>query len=210
MASNISQIPASTHIAVKAGLQTAWRIENVRDLTYSEFLILLREGHIESVKYTCDMRTMMVTTTSTCPYRGKEQHTVGLIYDPSLYSQLCAHGVAVEFVPLPRLQAVQETITRTLIPIMLVALIIAWSLTLGRKVKGEDAVFGGARLRLVNDSRLSASFDDVAGIEDIKADIMEIVSFLQQKVRPFCEHTDGPTNCVPDGIASIVQDILKL
>ena len=182
MANNFVKMPCSSEQAVVRGLQTSWRIENVQEMTYSQFIILLREGHVARVQYTRDMRKVLVTTSASCPGHGTGQHSVGLIYDPTLYPQLCAHGVAVDFMHAPRLQAVQDVITQTLIPLVMITLIVAWSLTLGRKVKAEDAVFGGARLQLAHDAKLSASFRDVAGIHDIKEEILEIVSFLQNKV----------------------------
>lgn len=192
MADDISKFPASTAEAMKGGLQTAFRTERLRDMTYTQFLILVREGYIERVKYSDNMKAMRVTTTADCPGRGRVTEEIGLIYDPTLYTTLCSHGVAIEFRTSSGMEGIQAGLMRILGPMLLTTMVIGWSLTLGRKPEDKHPLFGGARMELVNSADVTTTFEDVAGIDAIKAEIMEVVSFLKDQVGPHLPHpADG-------------------
>jgi ATP-dependent Zn protease len=184
MAADYSQDPKTTEEAIeKYGIVTSWRTERLREMTYTQFLILLREGHIERVRYSDNMKRIHVTTKETCPGRGKVTESVGLIYDPELYDNLCAHGVAVDFGSGHKMAGVQAGILRMFGPVLVTLLVVGWSLTLGRSPDADDPLFGGARMELIRSKDVQTTFADVAGIDDIKGEIMEVVSFLQDQVR---------------------------
>jgi ATP-dependent Zn protease len=183
MADDVSKFPTSTAEAMAGGLQTAFRTERLRDMTYTQFLILLREGYVERVKYSDNMKSMRVTTTADCPGRGRVTEEIGLIYDPTLYTTLCSHGVAIEYRTASGMEGVQAGLMRIIGPMLLTTMVIGWSLTLGRKPDDKHPLFGGARMELVKSSDVRTTFADVAGIDAIKAEIMEVVSFLKDQVR---------------------------
>lgn len=135
------------------------------------------------MRYKDNMKAMVVTTAPTAPGRGRETHDVGLIYDPELYDALCAHGVAVEFGSGGKMAGVQAGLLRMFGPVFITLAVVAWSLTLGRSPDADDPLFGGARMELIKSGDVSTTFDDVAGIDDIKEEIMEVVSFLREQVR---------------------------
>lgn len=129
------------------------------------------------------MKAIVVTTAPSAPGRGRETHDVGLVYDPELYDHLCAHGVAVEFGSGGKMAGVQAGLLRMFGPVLITLLVVAWSLTLGRSPDADDPLFGGARMELIKSGDVATTFDDVAGIDDIKEEIMEVVSFLRDQVR---------------------------
>ena len=49
MSADIREAPHTTDEALNKGIVTAWRTERLRELSYTQFLILLREGHVEKV-----------------------------------------------------------------------------------------------------------------------------------------------------------------
>lgn len=146
------------------------------------------------VRYKDNMKAVVVTTTPSAPGRGRETHDVGLIYDPELYETLCAHGVAVEFGAGGKMAGVQAGMLRMFGPVLITLLVVAWSLTLGRSPDADDPLFGGARMELIKSGDVATTFDDVAGIDDIKEEIMEVVSFLRDQV---CPTRDRSTACHP-------------
>lgn len=184
MSNDLREAPKSAEEAInKHGIVTAWRTERLHDISYTQFLILLREGHIEKVKYKDNMKAIVVTTKPTCPGRGQQTQEVGLIYDPDLYNNLCAHGVAIEFGSSGKMAGIQAGILRMFGPVLVTFMVIAWSLTLGRQPDTDDPIFGGARMEMIRTGEVQTTFDDVAGIDDIKEQVMEVVSFLQDEVR---------------------------
>jgi cell division protease FtsH len=152
-------------------------------MTYSQFLVLLREGHIERVRYNDGMKSLTVTTKPSCPGRGAVTEKVGLIYDPQLYEALCAHGVAIECGAQDKMAGVQAGLLRLFAPVLVAILAIGWSLTLGRSPDADDPLFGGARMELIRGKDVPTTFADVAGIDEIKEEIVEVVSFLADQVR---------------------------
>lgn len=186
MTKDLRDTPKSAEDAInKHGIVTAWRTERLHDISYTQFLILLREGHIEKVRYKDNMKAVVVTTKASCPGRGKQTHEVGLIYDPELYSSLCAHGVSIEYGSSGKMAGIQAGILRMFGPVLVTIMVVAWSLTLGRSPDSDDPLFGGARMELIRSGEVQTTFDDVAGIDDIKEQVMEVVSFLQDQVRAY-------------------------
>jgi hypothetical protein len=187
MTADLRGAPKSAEEAInKHGIVTAWRTERLHQISYTQFLILLREGHIEKVRYKDNMKAIVVTTKPSCPGRGQQTHEVGLIYDPDLYNSLCAHGVCIEYGSEGKMAGIQAGILRMFGPVLITVLVVAWSLTLGRSPDSDDPLFGGARMELIRSGEVQTTFDDVAGIDDIKEQVMEVVSFLQDQVLAPC------------------------
>ena len=83
-------IPSNKEIE-KMALQSAWRLDKLKDMTYTQFWNLVSEGHIESVRYTADRRSVLVKTKAGAP-GGVRVEKVGLPYDPELFDHLAQHG----------------------------------------------------------------------------------------------------------------------
>jgi cell division protease FtsH len=182
MAQDVSLFPKTVREAKDRGVQTAWQSERLRKLSYTQFLILLREGHIESFTYNKDMRTADVVLKESCPFYAKKEHTIGLIYDPTLYDHLAANDVRISVRGASLADGILNGFLRVLAPVVVAAGFLSWSLTLGRQTIQKDPLFGGARMREVKSSEVQTTFADVAGIDDIKDEVMEVVSFLRHQV----------------------------
>lgn len=182
MGQDISEFPKSVREAKDLGVQTAWQSDRLRKLSYTQFLILLREGHVEKFTYNQDMRTAEVRLKETCPFYVKKEHTLGLIYDPTLFDHLAANDVEVDVRGDTLADGILTGFLRVLLPVVIAALFLSWSLTLGKASTQQDPLFGGARLRQVKGSEVDTTFDDVAGIDDIKDEVLEVVSFLRHQV----------------------------
>lgn len=85
-----NSIPSNKEIE-KMALQSAWRLDKLKDMTYTQFWNLVSEGHIESIRYTADRRSVLVKTRASAP-GGARVEKVGLPYDPELFDHLVQHG----------------------------------------------------------------------------------------------------------------------
>ena len=85
-----NSIPSNKEIE-KMALQSAWRLDKLKDMTYTQFWNLVSEGHVESVRYTADRRSVLVKTRASAP-GGARVEKVGLPYDPELFDHLVQHG----------------------------------------------------------------------------------------------------------------------
>lgn len=160
---------------------SAWRPDTLRQMTYTQFWCLVRDNLVERVAYTDDRRAVDVTTKAQAP-GGKRTERVGLPYDPDLFDHLLAHGVVIESPKPNPIWCAVANMVRLIAPIAFAVWIVRFSFKLGRKDR-RDKIFGGARLELVRGKDLRVSFQDVAGVDQVKAEIQEIVTFLRDPKR---------------------------
>ena len=151
------------------------------DLSYSQILNLFREEQVKS--FTVEDNTIYLDLHT--PYDGKTSLTCNLA-DPQgfheemreLFAEQTADGVLESYDFLPE----KETSPYDwILPILIagVVLLILWVLLMGRLNAGGNpmANFGKARTMLGNNTKVT--FDDVAGADEEKAELQEIVDFLR-------------------------------
>ena len=83
-------IPPNSEIE-KTGLQSAWRVDKLKDMTYTQFWNLIGERKVEKAKYSGDRLSISVTTKATAP-GGARTEKVGLPFDPDLFDHMIEHG----------------------------------------------------------------------------------------------------------------------
>ena len=102
------------------------------------------------------------------------------IKDQSLLSQLMAKGVSVKGEP-PKQQSVFLHILISWLPFLI--LIFVWILFMrqmqGGGRGGGPMSFGRSKARLLNQNQVKVTFDDVAGVEEAKEEVKELVDFLR-------------------------------
>ncbi|KAL4452773.1 hypothetical protein ABPG75_008435 [Micractinium tetrahymenae] len=159
------------------GVVTAWRPEKLREMTYTQFWNLVRERKVDTVKYSDDRRSVWVTTKATAP-GGARTDKVALPFDPELFDHLVEHGVYIQEPKLNPVMPVLHALARLVFPIAFSFLLIKFAFRLGRKQK-RDKIFGGAKMEMISAKDATVTFKDIAGIDQVKAEIMEIVAFLR-------------------------------
>jgi cell division protease FtsH len=175
-----TSIPSNKEIE-KMALQSAWRPDKLKDMTYTQFWNLVEEGHVESVQYTADRRSVFVKTKSTAP-GGARTEKVGLPYDPELFDHLIRHGTYIQPSDVNPALPVVHALVRLIFPVWFSFLLIKFAFRIGRKKK-RDKIFGGAKLESISAKDSKITFDDIAGIDQVKSEITEVVSFLKDPQR---------------------------
>ncbi len=140
-------------------------------LTYSDFMDHLARGEIAEIR--------IVEQEATGKLADGREFSVVLPQDPALYEQMRQAGVLVDFAvpPPPPLLA---TLLTTLGPIILI--IIAFFFIMQQTQGGGNKVmqFGKSRARLHNlEERKRVTFKDVAGADEVKEEMQEIVDYLK-------------------------------
>ncbi|GAB4815168.1 hypothetical protein N2152v2_002214 [Parachlorella kessleri] len=163
------------------GIQTTWRLDKYKDMTYTQFRNLVQEGRIDKVKYTDDRRSVVVTTKASAP-GGVRTAKVGLAFDPDLFDLMVEHGVYIQAPDTNAVLPMLHSLARLVFPIAFSFMLIKFAFRLGRKKK-RDKIFGGARLQTLQGKDAAVTFKDIAGIDQVKSEIMEIVEFLRNPQR---------------------------
>ena len=84
-------------------------------------------------------------------------------------------------VPNPALPVV-HSVLRLAFPVWFSFLLVKFAFRVGRKKK-RDKIFGGARMESISSKDALITFNDIAGIDQVKAEIVEVVEFLKDPQR---------------------------
>ena len=140
-------------------------------INYSTFLTQVKQGNVERV--TIEGRTIQGFT------RSGERFVTYSPNDPKLVDDLIEHGVEIE--------AAEEEHTSLLMQIFiswfpLLLLVGVWIFFM-RQMQGGGGrgalSFGKSKARMLSEDKNKVTFADVAGIEEAKEEVSELVEFLR-------------------------------
>ncbi|SFH14780.1 membrane protease FtsH catalytic subunit [Palleronia marisminoris] len=144
---------------------------NARSVSYSEFVEQVDSGAVNSV--TLDGERVLFRGAD-----GQDYSTVRPDQGGELTDRLIANDVTVN--AKPQEQSGFTTILMTFLPFLL--LIGVWIYFMNRMQgggKGGAMGFGKSKAKLLTEKHGRVTFDDVAGIDEAKEDLEEIVEFLR-------------------------------
>ena len=150
------------------------KVAPTAQMSYSQFLQDAKQGRIKQV--TIDGRTIQGRTDS-----GERFTTYSPETDNSpMIGELLKHGVEIEGQP-PEKQGLLMQIFISWFPMLL--LIGIWVFFL-RQMQGGGAgrgamSFGKSRARMMGEDQIKVTFADVAGVDEAKEEVVELVEFLR-------------------------------
>ncbi|MCA6217835.1 ATP-dependent zinc metalloprotease FtsH [Ideonella sp. B7] len=143
---------------------------------YSEFLQEVRDKHIKSVTIQDGMGSIDITAVTT---DGNKIRTTGTLLDRGLTGDLINNGVKFDVRPREE-------------PSLLTSLLVSWGpmlLLIGVWIyfmrqmqgggKGGAFSFGKSKARMLDEANNSTTFADVAGCDEAKEEVKELVDFLK-------------------------------
>jgi cell division protease FtsH len=144
-------------------------------ILYSDFIEGVEKGRIHTVRIQGDRVTGEYDGTS-------ERFTTYTLPDSELAPLLREHGVRIEVEP-PETNSYLMQFLLSWAPVLL--LIGLWVFFMRQMQNGGSKAlsFGKSRARLLSDQKTKATFDDVAGVDEAKVELEEIIDFLKDPQR---------------------------
>ncbi|SMN12231.1 Cell division protein FtsH [uncultured Candidatus Thioglobus sp.] len=145
--------------------------EKSNDITYSQFIQNVKQGDVSDVTISGDR--IKGTNVSGKQFSTYSPRDLGLMGD------LLDNGVNVVAKP-PEKDGFFKQLLISLAPILLLIGVILYTMKgAGGAMGGKNPMnFGRSKARLINKDESHITFDDVAGVEEAKDDVAELVDFL--------------------------------
>ncbi|ACK71965.1 ATP-dependent metalloprotease FtsH [Gloeothece citriformis PCC 7424] len=144
---------------------------------YSEFLDQVRQGKVERVQLSADRSEARV------PTQDGQYVTVNLPNDPQLVNILADNGVDIVVRPQTNDGMWFRALSSLFFPILLLVGLF-FLLRRAQSGPGSQAMnFGKSRARVQMEPQTQVTFGDVAGIEQAKLELAEVVDFLKNADR---------------------------
>ncbi|MFZ6748083.1 ATP-dependent zinc metalloprotease FtsH [Undibacterium sp. Ren11W] len=147
-------------------------------MPYSEFLDEVRAKHIKEATIDDANRTVVATT-----LEGKKIRSQLTIFDRGLVGDLVNNGIKFDNKP-PEEQSFLSQVFISWFPMLL--LIGVWVFFMRQMQgggKGGAFSFGKSKARMLDDTNNNVTFADVAGCDEAKEEVTEIVEFLRDPTK---------------------------
>ncbi len=155
---------------------------NPSEIPYSQFKAAVRSGHVEEVSISTNvihgkMKTDAAQTTEPItPGEATRLFDTVRVEDPDLIRDLEDHGVKITGV-------IESTFLRDLLSWLIpIALFLGvWLFLLRRMGQGQGGFMtvGRSKAKIYMEKEVKVSFGDVAGVDEAKEELQEVIEFLQ-------------------------------
>lgn len=145
-------------------------------IQYNEYKELLNNGELVDITIKPDGGTYLIEG----KYAGQEGtfQTRGPLYDGTVIPDLEQAGVNVTF-EKEEGPSIWLTFFTSIIPFALIFILIFFLLNQAQGGGGKVMNFGKSKAKLYNEEKKKVTFDDVAGADEEKEELVEVVDFLK-------------------------------
>jgi cell division protease FtsH len=144
---------------------------------YSQFIDRVEDGQVEKVNISADRSRALVTTSD------GQRVAVNLPSDPELLNILQSNNVDIAVSPIEGDNVWAKVLSTLLIPFLLLV-VLFFVLRRAQNGPGSQAMnFGKSKARVQMEPQTQVTFGDVAGIEQAKLELAEVVDFLKNADR---------------------------
>ncbi len=150
---------------------------SVQQIPYSQFVNEVRAGHVKSarIQETSPGMTEVVAQTND----GAQLRTTGTLYDRGIFKDLLDANVKFEFEQRETQSPLLSFFYAFGPVILLIGVWIFFMRQMQGGGRGGAFSFGKSRARMLDESNNSITFADVAGCDEAKDEVQELVEFLR-------------------------------
>lgn len=146
-----------------------------KEITYAAFLTELEKGNIDEITIQPEgLGTYFIEGT----YKNKETFFLRAPMAESTVSILTEQGVNNKWLKI-KTDSVWLTFLTSIIPFVIIFILFFFLLNQAQGGGGKVMNFGKSKARLYNDEKKKVTFNDVAGADEEKEELVEVVDFLK-------------------------------
>jgi cell division protease FtsH len=149
-------------------------------ITYDKFRQAVESKNVESVSLKFDGYTYLVNGKyKNPPSPDKKNFVTHAPFDPMVVSLIEANGVPTEEYLKMEGDSVWISFLTSIIPFVIIFILFFFLLNQAQGGGGKVMNFGKSRARLYNEEKKRVTFEDVAGADEEKQELIEVVEFLK-------------------------------
>ena len=156
----------------------AWSQKKPNTLTYGELLEKIEQGKVKKVEINPSLQQAAVTLVG---QTDKDPPKEVNLFDqnPELIKKLDAEKIEYGILPSTDNSALINVLTNLLVIILVLGLLV-FIIRRSANASGQAMNFGKSRARFQMEAKTGIEFNDVAGVDEAKEDLQEVVTFLKQ------------------------------
>ena len=144
------------------------------DMDYSTFITSVKNGAVSSVNI--QDRTITGTLTDNSKFT-----TYSPSYDPGLMGDLLNNGVQIQAKPPEEPSMLMQIFISWFPMLLLIVVLVVFMRQMQGGGSGKNPMsFGKSKAKMLSEDQVKVTFKDVAGVEEAKEEVAELVYFLRE------------------------------